>query len=237
MVRQVAIVEDRPDEAALLQSYFSKYSEDAEDSFHIVCFSRADTFINSYQPVYDMIFMDIMMPGMNGLDAAKKLREKDRNVVLVFVTNMAQFAVRGYEVEAFDFIVKPVTYRKFTIKMARILVRVRNEQRDTTIQLNLSKDKKWLAPSQIRYVEVVMHKLVFHTTEGEYSVYGSMKSAEEQLNPAVFSRCNRCYLVNLNYVTGIRGMSVIMGKEELQMSRSRKKPFVEQLNVFLGENM
>ena len=150
MVFKVAIVEDQDEEANRLISYFKRYEQERDDSFQITRFENGDRFIFNYRPVFDLVLMDIMMPGSNGLDAAKALRDIDRNVTLVFVTNMAQFAVKGYEVEAFDFVVKPVTFQNFVIKMDRTLRKLHNEQKEDFILLNVSEGKKRLAPSQIR---------------------------------------------------------------------------------------
>ena len=236
MVRKIAIVEDQDDEAERLAGYFDRYSKEKNCSFSISRFETGDRFLARYQPVYDIVFMDIMMPGINGLDTARELRKTDSSVTLIFVTNMARFAIKGYEVEAFDFVVKPVTYQSFVIKLDRVLAKLKNEQRETHILLSLPEGKKRFSPAQIKYLEVNGHKVIYHTTEGSYQVYGSMKSAAGQLNPQVFSRCNNCYLVNLNYVSAINGLSVTVGNDTLQISRSRKNAFITQLNEFLGGN-
>ena len=237
MVHQIAIVEDQDEEVRRLSAYFDRYGREKKEEFQITRFETGDRFIVRYQPVYDIVFMDIMMPGSNGMETAQALRKLDSRVTLVFVTNMAQFAVHGYEVEAFDFVVKPVTYQNFVMKIDRVLEKLRNEPRDSFILLNLPEGKKRIQPSQIRYVEVAGHKVIYHTTEGDFTVYGSMKAVEEQLNPRVFSRCNNCYLVNLHFVSAVSGSSATVGDEELQISRARKNAFVAQLNEFLGGNI
>lgn len=236
MVRKIAIVEDQEEEAERLAAYLERYGKEKNCTFQVSRFSSGDSFISRYQPVYDVVLMDIMMPGINGLDAARELRKVDSDVTLIFVTNMARFAIRGYEVEAFDFVVKPVTYQSFVVKLDRVMGKIRNEQRETSILLSMPEGKKRISPSQIKYLEVSGHKVVYHTTQGDYPVYGSMKSAQEQLNPQVFSRCNSCYLVNLNYVSAINGLFVTVDDEVLQISRARKNTFISQLNEFLGGN-
>ncbi len=236
MVRQIAIVEDQQEEVQRLTSYFDRYSQGKSISFQITHFESGIQFIARYRPIYDIVFMDIMMPGLNGMDTAKELRRKDSNVTLIFVTNMAQFAVKGYEVEAFDFVVKPVSYQNFVIKLDRVLNKLKNQQVDSYILLNLPDEKKRVSPSQIKYIEANGHKVIYHTTEGIYAVYGTMASAEKQLSPQAFSRCNSCYLVSLRFVSAVNGTTVTVDGEELQISRSRKKAFLEQLNVFLGGN-
>ena len=130
----IAIVEDDGKEAEALLSYIKKYGEKSGTSFDVKIFSDAENFLESYKQGLDIVFMDIELPGMNGMDASKRLRALDRSVTLIFVTNMARFAVNGYEVGAFDFIVKPVTYGSFEIKFryaprrfaAQIRVRTRS---------------------------------------------------------------------------------------------------------------
>ena len=236
MVRRIAIVEDQEEEAARLAAYLDRYSKEKSCTFLISRFESGDSFLSRYQPIYDVVLMDIMMPGTNGLDAARELRKVDSDVTLIFVTNMARFAIRGYEVEAFDFVVKPVTYQSFMMKMDRVLAKLKNEQRETHILLSLPEGKKRLSPAQIKYLEVNGHKVIYHTTQGNFPVYSSMKSAQEQLNPQVFCRCNNCYLVNLNFVSAINGLSVTVDNEVLQISRARKNAFISQLNEFLGGN-
>ena len=237
MVYQIAIVEDQIEEFNRLSSYFDRYSCGKQDAFQITRFETGNQFIARYKPVYDIVFMDIMLPGRNGMETAHELRKLDKNVTLIFVTNMAQFAVRGYEVEAFDFIVKPVTYQSFVLKIERVLGKLRNEPRDSFILLNLSEGIKRISPAQIMYVEVTGHKVIYHTTEGDYSLYGSMKAVEEQLNSKVFSRCNNCYLVNLNFVSAIGSSFAAVGNDQLQVSRARRNAFVTQLNEYLGGNI
>lgn len=237
MIYQIAIVEDQDDEARRLSSFFERYSQGRPDSFQITRFESGDQLIARYQPVYDIVFMDIMMPGTNGMDTAQLLRKLDSRVTLIFVTNMAQFAVRGYEVEAFDFLVKPVNYQNFIIKIDRVLKKLGNEPRDSWLLLNLPEGKKRVSPAQIRYVELVGHKITYHTTEEDYTVYGSMKEVQEQLNSRMFARCNSCYIVNLYFVSAVRGFFVTVDGENLQISRARKSAFVAQLNEFLGGNL
>ena len=107
---RIAIVEDDEKYADLLQEYLKKYGEERSEEFCCVMHKNAVVFLNNYKANYDIVFMDIDLPHMNGMTASQKLREVDKQVVLVFVTNLAQMAIKGYEVNAYDFIVKPVSY-------------------------------------------------------------------------------------------------------------------------------
>ena len=233
MNRNIAIVEDEAEEAEILRSYFTRYSKEYGTTFTVTHFGSAETFLNRYRPVYDLVLMDICLPKTSGMDAAAELRKLDQSVPLIFVTNMAQFAVKGYEVDAFDFVVKPVSYANFALKLHRLLGRLAT-RREGEVLVTLSDHMVRLSASQIKYIEISGHRMVYHTTGGEVSAYGNLKEVEASLDGATFVRCNSCYLVNLNYVQAIQGHTVLVDGEELQISRPKRKAFVQALNDYLG---
>lgn len=121
----VAIVEDEDCAANNLSEYLNTFGRQNNTEIKAERFRDAISLLTGYSGKFDIVFMDIELPEMNGMDAAKKLREIDMSVTLVFVTNMAQYAVKGYEVGAVDYIVKPVSYYDFSLKLRRILYRSR----------------------------------------------------------------------------------------------------------------
>ena len=119
----IAIVEDNREQAAALESHIKTYASDHKLSVSVSIFYEPITFLEKYSP-FHIVYMDIMMPMLNGMDAAKLLREKDEKVILIFVTTMRQYAIQGYEVAASDFIVKPVAYPEFALKFTKVLARL-----------------------------------------------------------------------------------------------------------------
>ena len=109
----IAIVEDEAEFSMQLQTFLEQYQKEETIRFKISVFHSGEELLKEYQPVYDVILLDIEMPGINGMDAAAKLRESDQEVVLMFITNIASYAIRGYEVGALDFVMKPLTYYAF----------------------------------------------------------------------------------------------------------------------------
>lgn len=110
---KIAIVEDEREYYDQLSGHIVRYAADHNISHDITLFSDGVAFLTGYQPVYDIVFMDIQMPHISGFEASQRLRELDPKVRLVFVTSYTQFAPRGYEVEASGFLVKPVSYLSF----------------------------------------------------------------------------------------------------------------------------
>lgn len=228
----IAIVEDDKEQAAELEAALRQYSDEYQTPMQISIFYNAIIFLEKYTAEYDIVYMDIMMPMMNGMDASRMLREKDEKVMLIFVTSLQQFAIQGYEVGASDFIVKPVNYPEFKLKFTRVLERLpKNENENILIKTETGFVR--LTPAQIAHVEVRGHHCVYHTALGEYRQYQTMKSVEAQLARHGFVKCNNFLLVNLAHVKKIEGMSVFVGSEELQMSHPRKKEFSQRFTEFL----
>ena len=230
----IAIVEDDREQAALLETHIKRYAAEHQLVVSVSVFYDAVTFLEKYTQGYQMIFMDIKMPMLDGMDAARFLRERDQKVVLVFVTTMRQYAIQGYDVDAADFIVKPVNYPEFALKFTRLLGKVeRPEAVSPDVFIKTENSFVRLAPSDIFYVEGKGHYCVYHTASGEYRRYQALKNAEASLSSRSFARCNNFLLVNLEHVSKIDGMSVFVEGEELQISHPKRKAFVEAFSQFM----
>lgn len=234
-MRNVAIVEDERESSDLLKNYLERYSSENEkhERFSVTVYDNAVNFLTYYKGNFDIVFMDIEMPDMNGMEAAAKLRTIDKSVVLIFVTNMAQYAVKGYEVSALDFVVKPVSYNNFALKLTRALD-VLSLSEDRKIYVSGEDGMSVIRTSSLKYVEIMNHAIIFHTTEKNIKAYGNLKKVEESLKGAPFVRCNSCYLVNLKYVTSVKNFVASVGGDELQISHSRRKEFLAAIADYLG---
>ena len=169
------------------------------------------------------------------MDASKRLRQIDDSVILVFVTNMQQFAIQGYSVNAFDFILKPITYTSLSQFMTKALKVVEAKYKNEII-IKLKGSIKKTSIAQIRYVEVSRHRLTYHTLDGEFEGWGTLDSLEKTLPKGHFARCHIGYLVGLKHVVAVDNNDVIIGKDRIQISRNRKKEFLAQLATYLGGN-
>ena len=231
----IAIVEDDDSAALILRDYLTYYQEKNDIQFDITRFNDALSFLSDRRVLYDIIFMDIELPNLNGMDAALKLREFDKESVLIFVTNMAQFAVKGYEAGALDFMVKPINYQDFSLKMDKAINIVKT---NAEIELVIRKVDGFvrLSTKKIIYIEVTGHTLCYHTTEGDIIASGSLSKMEDKLRPYNFMRCNSCYLVNPKYIQSVQGYDLLMSNGDvLKISRPRKKQFMTDLANWLGQ--
>ena len=229
----IAIVEDEIDFSVQLQNFLEQYQKENNIRIKISVFCDGMEILDGYEPVYDVILMDIEMPGMNGMDAAAQIRNTDADVVIMFITNVASYAIRGYEVGALDFVMKPLTYYAFSMRFARVLKRVRQREQQQ-ILLTLPDGVKKLEIQQIYYVEVQNRILHYHTDEGEYCVRGTMQSVEQALELHPFVKCNHWYIVNLKHVSEVRRNTVVVGGHMLEISRRNRTPFLKALADYVG---
>jgi len=231
----IAIVEDEKEFRDQLQAYLRQYETENNVQFYISEFEDGSEIIENYKNEYDIILLDIEMPKVNGMDAAEQIRKKDEEVVLMFITNMAQYAIRGYSVGALDFVMKPITYYTFSMKMKRALKRTKIKAHKSVV-LNLPDGIKSLEIKQIYYVEVQNRMLHYYTDEGEIIVRGTLQSAEELLKPYPFTKCNHWYIVNLMHVKEVNKNIITVGPFQVEISRRNKASFLKALTEYMGGN-
>lgn len=233
MIYNIAIVEDDQQACDTLKSYIDRFSKDTKQEFNIYTFTDGDEITSDYEAKYDIIFLDIEMKRLDGMSAAHKIREFDQEVIIIFITNMAKYAISGYNVGALSFLLKPLPYFAFSQELSKCIVRLKNR-----------KQKSLLIPTEngilkinnqdILYVESYGHNINIYTITGVHCMRGTIKKVEEELMDFHFYRCNNGYLVNLSYVSGVQDEEAMVGKYRLKISRPRKKSFMEALTQYIG---
>ncbi len=226
-------MEDEQNYVNQFTEYLQRYEAESGNRLNVTVFRDGDDLLNGYKPVYDIILMDIQMRRMDGMTTAEYLRRMDQEVVIIFITNLAQYAIRGYAVDALDYVLKPVNYFAFSQRLGRAISRIRRREGVSLVVATKGENRKILS-SQLYYVESQGHTLIYHTRDGEFTATGTLKEVEEVLKDSGFSRCNKGYLVNLEYVDAVRDGAAIVNGEPLLISRGRKKEFTEALARSMG---
>ena len=233
----VALVEDTREDMERFRRVFDAYSRGDENEWSLDVFETGGDFLDRFRGQYDLIFLDIELPDLNGIEIGHEIRKRDTRAVLVFLTKMGQFAINGYEVDAADYILKPLDEKIFPVKMRKIVRRVL-QSKPSCFTVPVNGGKRLLESDQILYVEVLKHDLTYHTTSGSYTERGTLKGAEALLRNACFVRLSNCYLVNMRYITGVDKLTLMLdGGETLQISRSRKKEFADTFARYLGGSL
>lgn len=230
---RVALVEDQESERAHMLDCLDYLADKENVPFSIAQFSSGLAFLGNYKPEYDIVLMDIEMPGMNGMETARALRKMDSSVLLIFVTNMAQYAIAGYEVDALDFILKPVNKYSFAIKMKRAIARA-PKRTEEFVSVKHGGELRQVEISSIRYLDIDGHYVIYHTSAGDLEEYGTLKEAYGKLNRSFFVFVNRSCLVNLYHVGAVSKSSVTVGDRQLDISRPQRKSFLAAMSDFMG---
>ncbi len=232
MIR-IAILEDEQIAIKRAEELLSRFASETGKELRISAYTSPVDFLENRNAQYDIILLDIEMPYYNGLEVAQRIRSHDEDVIIIFVTNMAQYALKGYQVQAYDFLVKPVTYPQIETLMARVVRKIEQKQQEYHLTVKAADGLHSLAVSELYYIEVIGHRLIYHTASGNFSAWGSLKAIEAELAPYHFVKCNACYLVNLKYVSAADKLTVTVADDALAISQSRKKPFMDELTAYL----
>lgn len=230
----IAIVEDEAMYAKQLEEFLHQYGAENGETFDITIYSDGDQVVHKYKSQYDILLMDVEMKFMDGMSAAEEIRKVDTEVVIIFITNMAQYAIRGYAVDALDYVLKPVSYFAFSQRLNRAISRMKKREQKV-ITVNIKGGTVRINIANIYYIESQGHNLILHTILGNYESPGTMKDIEEKLSEMNFCRGNKGYLINLQHVDGIQDGCALVKGEQLLLSRSRKKEFMEALTKYWGE--
>lgn len=227
---RIAIVEEDEGIAKTIRMYCEKFFSIYEKKFEAVHFSNALDFVSDYKPVYDLVFMDTEFSNIDGISAARKLREIDEFVLIAFVAANGKYAVEGYEVSACDYLLKPLTYRKFLPRLTKAInYIVRTDEKRIIFQSEGI--LRVLYVRDVCYVEVRGHNVTFHTATRQITTRARMYDVEKALESYGFFRVYDCYLVNLRHVNSLSGYTVTVNGDELTVSRSRKKSLSDALKA------
>lgn len=231
---KIAVVEDEKIYVEQISEYLRQYGKEQAEELQVTVYRDGDAITAEYKAQFDIIFMDIQMKFVDGMTAAEEIRRKDSEVIIIFITSMSQYAIRGYEVNALDYVLKPVTYFAFSQKLGKAIARLK--KRNTRyITVSVKGGIRRVEVADIYYVESQGHTLTYHTKDGEILSSATMKSAEVQLEESNFSRGNKCYLINLEHVEGVKDKCAVVKGKNLPLSRSGLKGFMQELTRYWGE--
>ena len=230
----IALVEDEPEAADVLAAFIARYADEKGLELAVTRFGNAMDFEMTHQH-FDLVFMDIQMPGINGMEAAQLMRTYDSETPIIFVTNLAKYAVKGYEVGALGFIVKPVSYGGLSLSLDRALRAIgANAGRSVAVP---TEDGVRVVPLRsIIYVEVTKHRLTYHIENEEpLEARGSLVQLEEELAEAPVVRVSKSCLANMDKISLVRNAEVQMTNGDLlRISRTHKKEVVDKVTDYLG---
>jgi len=233
MIR-IAVVEDEEQDRALLLGLLERYCAERGTEASLTPFSDGESLLADYPRDLSLLFLDIRMKGPDGIETARRVRGQDKNVLIIFTTNLTQMAVHGYEVEALDFMVKPVRYPQLCSRMDKVLQRLSNDA-PQLLAVKCRKNSIYLNRKDLWYCETYEKAVLIHTATGDVPCNETLDQLERRLQKdGRFFRCHRAFLVNLSHVEALQGLTVTVAGHRIPVSKYRKNAFYQSIANYLG---
>lgn len=229
---KIAVCDDEQSMCILLKHYLDDFHKESGEDFDITEYHSAEDLLadNDLQP--HIIFLDISMGNMNGMEAAKKIREFDTKVMIIFITTMVNYALEGYTVHAFSFLRKPVKYALFRAQMIDAM-RALKSRSPESISLNINGQMQRIDLQELLYCEIYGHQINIILADRQISYYGTLNEIEDIVKDKYFFRCHRSYLVNLAQISMIGTDSVTLrGGHVIPVSKYKRKDLMIEFADF-----
>lgn len=183
----------------------------------------------------DIVFMDILMGEINGYDVAKTISNIDSRMKIIFLSSTTAYAVKGYDIKATRYLVKPLKVHRLSTVIQQITEEIKLEKNDYIIEKNDNGMYK-IFMDEIMYIETSDRNTMIHTKQGNILSYKSMKEHEARLNKKSFIRCHSSYIVNMNFIKTYKGYEIyLLNDEIIWVSKNRRKDFLHTLTRFYGD--
>lgn len=230
----IAVCDDSSLDRKLITDLLKDYFSGKSVSYDVIEYENADALIYEIEDgkFFDIVFLDIYMDGMLGMDAARRMREIGYENDIIFLTASSDYAVDSYDVKASGYLLKPHSFEKLKMVMDRIVKSFDEDvypvkHRSSIIRVPLN---------DITFVESINSKCIVHTVGGkEYPVYKRLGDIEQELNDSRFLRCHRSFLVNMNYIVGVDKQFELSTGEIVLIRQKSLKDIKEQYFKYTGE--
>ena len=223
MIR-IAIVDDEK----VIREQIKKLVEKKQNDCEIDTYGTGEDLLKA-DSVYDIIFLDIQMKGMNGIETAKALRQKADNTVLIFITGVKEYVFDAFDVAAFHYLIKPIEENKFWEVCDRAVLAVTKKKQNPSGQIFIKTRSQsiTLDQSNVLYIESRAKKVEIHTKTNIVEAYAAISELEKQLVGS-FYRCHRGYLVNMAFIAGYENDSITLNNgETIILSKDKYSEFVK----------
>ena len=226
---RIAICDDNAHDTRELAASCGRFARERELPLHCREYESGAALLADTQVLgYDIVLLDIYLPGENGIDVARALRTADFEGAIILVTASRDHYPEGFEVIAVHYLLKPYTHEDVCEGLERAVQFCGLERQEERIPINCERQTVAVMPSQIRYLEVYDHSVTVHTTHYNLKTGTALKHLEPHLNGNHFVRCHRSYYVNLQYVASLGDAAMVLDNGETVPVSRRSRAMVKQ---------
>lgn len=235
MELKIVICEDEITHRNILKEYLCKILDEEFLEYSIIEYSSGEELLAKYPNKVDILFLDIQMYELSGMHTARKIREFDKDVEIIFTTAIEKYVFEAYEVKAYRYLIKPLNYSEIRRQIKLCISDYLDKNR--VISIESRTDTIVLPINEILYAEVRMKEVTIYTESGTYTIKVSMKRVENKLLNYNFFRCHHSYLVNLKKINELKNSYVIINSNEVPVSRGKYKELKKRLVNLLGDSL
>ena len=230
----IALCEDNSLQREELKNNLSKVLDEIGVEYKLLTFETGEDLLREYPENLDMLFLDIQMGELTGMDTARKVREYDDKVEIIFITALWDYIQKGYEVRAFRYLIKPVKFKELQEQVTACVENILYK-RYTYITIKDKNNVLKIRTEDILFLETFERKVIIHTNSQDYIVKMSMNKLEKELTNKGFFRCHTSYIVNLIKIEEIKKDYLLINKFTLPVSKHRMKNLKLRLTSLLGD--
>lgn len=240
----IAICDDSQEDISLLHKYIIKYINNSNILSKICIFTSGEALLNA-STAFDLVFLDIAMHGINGIQVGQGLKNKSKNTKIIYITNFPEYWSSAVNhIHAFAYLLKPIKMEAIFSQIDDVVYYLEREQEEApvvtfeiiTIKNGYVADTEFMTFSikDIFYFQYIGRKIMLKTEDKEYIFVNQMKEVVEKMKPYPFAICHQNYLVNLQYVQKIKGYELFLKNgDKLPVSQKKSAKFREKLNRFI----
>lgn len=232
----IVICENDKNDQEFVKAKVVEILDDLDIEYEIKVYNSGDDLLEGYDKYTDIILLDIQMDGLDGMETARKIREFDDNVEIIFITSFVEYALEGYEVNAYRYLLKPVKDENLRTSLINCLNDRNFVKRSIVIKEGDTRIK--ISLKDIMYIEVQGNDITVHTLKDTYRTKGTMSNFETEINSNMFVRCHKSYLVNLEYIKSIkRYTSILVNDEEVPLNRNKYKEIKDRFFEMIEDKL
>ena len=235
---RIAICEDDENMQARLKNVIDDWAKAKNIDADILCFPSAESFLMAWPEVqFDLAFFDIEMGIISGVELAEMVRKTDKDMLIVFVTSHKQYALKSYDVNAFNYLIKPLSAAKLLPILDKAHLILRSDENDY-ILISAQSGQIKLLLSKIYYISISDHAATIHTADKQFQLRKTMSEFSEVL-PSQFMRCHRSHIVNLYKISCVYKDSLLLSNDvTLPISRQNSKSISEAfMRLHIGRSL
>ncbi len=231
----IAVCDDEVIECCSMAKRIKDILEEMKISCIIRQFQSGGELLQALES-FDIVFLDIIMQDLDGMKTAQIFREKASDKILIFVSSSREYVFEAYDVEAFQYLLKPVDDRKLKSVLQKAVLKAESHSQEFII-VSRERQKKKLFLDDIYYFEIKGRIVDVHGPEGIFTYYEQIGELENKLRDKGFFRCHKSYLINLKYVDGYNRQEVILENgEKIVIAKRRYDKFVQEVLRVMREN-